>query len=329
MLPDSVLHRFSGQRLTVLVYHAVSEAPLPHVSGLYAHKTPAQFESDLRYLTKTFRFLSYQDLIEYDGPDRVPYNSALLTVDDGYVECFTVIRPLLKKYAVPCIFFVTTDWIDNRRLFWRNKVSLCVNALRQKDDPDLPLTLRRLLAERIGASNADRAALVAWLRSLPHDGEDIIDAVGESLDIDFSRYLASATPYLSAGQVQILASEGFSIGAHTCTHRPLSHLPRKEIVAEVARSVERVADWTGATQVPFAFPFTHANTDLEAFREAAAHSPHLKFAFGMDALHPRAGDVVPRLCAEQTNAAGGFKPLSALVRAWHWRAMCLRISAWR
>src|SRR3972149_8777146 len=127
-----IFYRLAMRRGVIGInYHVVCDKHLPHIKHIQPYKSTKMFEADLVYLKKHYSVVSYQDCVEHDDfrKARSVGNSIILTFDDGYSECFSVVRPLLKRHNIPCIFFVITDTIDNRVLMYRNKISLCIEQL--------------------------------------------------------------------------------------------------------------------------------------------------------------------------------------------------------
>src|SRR5262249_31941344 len=52
-----------------------------------------------------------------EKPETLPERSALLTFDDGYGSMRHVTLPLLRRYEVPAVLFVPTDYIGRRNTF--------------------------------------------------------------------------------------------------------------------------------------------------------------------------------------------------------------------
>ena len=46
-----------------------------------------------------------------------------MTFDDGYLDNHDVALPILVKHGVRAVFFLATDYIERRRLFWWDRVS--------------------------------------------------------------------------------------------------------------------------------------------------------------------------------------------------------------
>ncbi|RQV96591.1 hypothetical protein EH221_04705, partial [bacterium] len=114
-VPPKFLMRLIGRDLVGVYYHVVSDDAIPHIMHLYDYKSPALFEQDLIYMKQHFNLIGYDALSERlsnrTGLDR---KTAIITFDDGFSQCFSVVRPLLLKHQVPCTFFITTDYVDNR-----------------------------------------------------------------------------------------------------------------------------------------------------------------------------------------------------------------------
>lgn len=99
------LFRWTKERPTVLMYHSVMEGD----NSLSL--TPEKFESQIKYLKENkFRFLKLDDL-----KDRAVFEgkSVLITFDDGYKDNFSIVTPILQKYNVPAIFFITTGLVGS------------------------------------------------------------------------------------------------------------------------------------------------------------------------------------------------------------------------
>ncbi len=146
--------------LIALCYHMVSDRELPHFK-LDSYKNSAEFEADVLFIRS--RAITYRDLTDHRlGGAPVPANSILFTFDDGFAQCYDVIRPILLRHAVDAAFFVTTDFIDDRVSFPECSLSLCLSALEQ-----LPSErIERLLSENRIDDQALSADTVRYSRAV-------------------------------------------------------------------------------------------------------------------------------------------------------------------
>jgi peptidoglycan/xylan/chitin deacetylase (PgdA/CDA1 family) len=253
-------------------YHVISDEPLPHVRHLYPYKSTAEFEADLRWLARSTTLLDYPALLtiaEHGGT--MPSRAAFLSFDDGFAECFSVVRPILKKHGLPGLFFLTTDWIDNQGLFYRGKISLAIDNLHSRLPTDR-LRIVAALAETYDVPS-DPEVFYGWLKSHQQSGEPVIDAVCETLEIDIPGYLEVEKPYLNRAQILEMQTEGFVFGAHSRRHAKFSTLPQEDQAAEIVASCRIVAEITGADSVPFAFPFSGSQVDRTMLQELQSRYP--------------------------------------------------------
>lgn len=308
LLPIRVYGRIVPRDVIGLCYHLVSDRRVPHVQHLYPYKSVAQFDADLRYLKRNFRVLSYPELVEARESGRSDPNAVHLSFDDGYAECFSVVRPLLHEHGLPCTFFVNTGVLDNRRMLDLNRVSLCVGALRRLPVPAAAEVLRGLEAQA-GRPLPDVTAFAAWIRPLVRDPDSgasgVLDRLCPRLGVDVEAYLASERPYLAVEEVRKLAAEGFTVGAHTHMHTHLGSLSRPERVEEeIAWSCRMVAEITGARRVPFAFPYDADGVDRGLLREMLEAHRFVGHLFGTGKLRRDREFMVNRMVADWPPSVG-------------------------
>ena len=72
------------------------------------------FEAKIRILRRSgFRFLFWQDLFDHmSGKKKAPSKSIMLTFDDGYLDNWVYVYPILKKYDAKGTIFVNPEFVD-------------------------------------------------------------------------------------------------------------------------------------------------------------------------------------------------------------------------
>jgi peptidoglycan/xylan/chitin deacetylase (PgdA/CDA1 family) len=234
------------------------------------------FESDLRYLTTNFELPSYDELFDHlqavGRLSRRNHLAAFVSFDDGLAECSTVVQPLLIKHQVPCIFFLITDCIDNRRMMFRHKVSLCISKVMELPQSELRSKLAGL-SDIFMLVDLSRSDLIEKMLLLKEKDQQQIDRACDMLGIDCQAYLKANKPYLTESQIKKLVRNGFKIGAHTRKHPLLADLTPSEIETEIVASCYGVKDITGDTEVPFAFPFSGAGIERSFLRSLKQKHP--------------------------------------------------------
>jgi len=302
-------------------YHMVSDSPGPHIKH-YRVLDGAAFEADLDYLQANFDFISYEQLVQRRGAaNQARDNAMVLTFDDGFAECASVVAPLLQRRGVSCVFFVITDLIDNNVLFRESEASLCIDAILKLPVETVEALVDELgLREEVQAQSArlldpallslDIAGLGAepdprlrpllhWLLNLPADEVEVLARLRERLGIEPQRYLRQAQPYLTTAQIRQLHADGFTIGAHSRTHRRLQQLSRAEAELEIVESCRAIRDITGQASVPFAFPYFGGDLDRTWLGQVREHNDVVGLFFDTDGLREDEPFVVQRVFGER------------------------------
>ena len=106
-------------------YHIVTDTDVPHIRHLYPVVPVSQFLQSLDFLQERYTFISYAQLHDhYQRGSPLPEQPSHLSFDDGFTECFSIVRPILIERSIPSTFFLTIDWLDNRKLYFRHIISL-------------------------------------------------------------------------------------------------------------------------------------------------------------------------------------------------------------
>jgi peptidoglycan/xylan/chitin deacetylase (PgdA/CDA1 family) len=302
LLPVTAYGRVIRREAIGLCYHVVGDRPLPHVSPLYPFKTVAQFRADLLWLRDNFRFVSYPELMEARDAGRpLGPNRVFLSFDDGYAECFSVVRPMLLELGVPCTFFITTDVIGNRRALAFNQVALCVEAMRAMDGWRVRAVLDEMEAAA-GRPLADPGALSAWIRPALRNPDSpayaTLARLEELAGVDLDAFLRTG-PYLTAEQVKQMAAEGFSFGGHSRLHWHLGSIAGPERVEhEIVESCRVAAALSGASRVPFAFPYDGFGLDRGLLAGVLRRNPFIAPVFGTGGVAGESDAVLHRMIVD-------------------------------
>lgn len=113
------------------MYHYIrnfSASRFPEIKGLETR----DFNRQLNLLQERYTFVTVKDCIEYlDNPSagqKFPADAALLTFDDGYIEHFTEVFPILDRKKIQGAFFPPVRSAANRKALDVNKVHYILAA---------------------------------------------------------------------------------------------------------------------------------------------------------------------------------------------------------
>jgi peptidoglycan/xylan/chitin deacetylase (PgdA/CDA1 family) len=232
----------------------------------------------LRFLSP----VSLQDfLLSLDGKQPLVKDSFVLTFDDGLVECYEIIAPILKQKGIPATFFLCSAFVDNMELGYDSKQSLLIGMIKSGKLSSADKGKVDALLKVVGIVESD---LVSALLSVDYGRRAILDQIAAILDCDFAAYLNAARPYLTSDQVIELLKTGHAVGAHSIDHPRYGDLPLSEQIYQTRESVRFVKERFSLNYGAFAFPNSDANVCEEFFREAFEKSVGVDVCFGNHGL---------------------------------------------
>ncbi|MBR5914404.1 MAG: polysaccharide deacetylase family protein [Selenomonadaceae bacterium] len=93
----------------ILLYHQVNNIDQDSLT-----LTVEQFDAQIKYLVdEGYTIITPTELLDaWDGNGSLPPKPAVITFDDGHVEFYKNVFPILKKYNVKATVFVVTDFLN-------------------------------------------------------------------------------------------------------------------------------------------------------------------------------------------------------------------------
>jgi peptidoglycan/xylan/chitin deacetylase (PgdA/CDA1 family) len=280
--------RASGPRhgCTIVFYHYVRDVertPFPGIKAL----SIAGFTAQLDWLQARF------DVIDGPAFDRAVLGgegfqrpSALLTFDDGFIDHYEHVFPILESRKLGGIFFVSGATLGDRPLLLNvHKTHFLLSHLGAErftqdvgaalEDEGMSVTAA---TGREGIYRYDEALEVRIKRILNYEApypvaDRVLSRIFEEHLGDEGAFARSL--YLSGAQIGEMARGGLSFGFHTETHPVLSRLDRGAQRQQLHRGPQLLRDLTGQDAVSFCYPygFTHTyNADTLQVLEECGYS---------------------------------------------------------
>ena len=228
----------------IFPYHHVLERADPLLPGA---PSAERFEGQLRRIKRYCNPLPLSEAVEKLMMGDLPSRAVAVTFDDGYANNLDIAAPLLKKYKIPATIFVAVDALE-RGIMWND---IIIEAVRNAED--------RIDASALGlgtlpVNDSNRQAAVKTLISnvLYYPTEERM-AISKSLYSGVTKKPPRRL-MLRPEQLNLLASSGFEIGAHTVNHPILTILDDSKALAEIEDSRTWINDTTGKKPTLFAYP---------------------------------------------------------------------------
>lgn len=233
--------------INVIMYHYVREiknSKYPNLKGL-EYKN---FEKQIKFFIKNFNILSYQDLLEIIETKKIPKKpSILLTFDDGYIDHFKYVFPLLKKKKISGIFYPPKKVVENEIVLDVNKIHFILE--KETDKKKIIREIKSHLNKNHSIKYLEKVHNIS-LKSRFDDKETILikrllqyflpekirdqllnilfkKIVNESIE-DFSKKL-----YMNKKNLREMYSEKMTFGAHGVYHKWLEYLEYDEQEKEI------------------------------------------------------------------------------------------------
>ncbi|MCJ7703480.1 MAG: polysaccharide deacetylase family protein, partial [Anaerolineales bacterium] len=119
---------------------------------------------------------------------------------------------------------------------------------------------------------------------------------------------------LTRTQIKQMRAEGFTIGAHSLSHRKLGFIPEEELETEINSSCRAIQEISGQEVVPFSFPQSAGNVDRAKLGDLLAGNPSIGLLFDTKDLRKDVGFIVNRVWAERPlTAARMLHPLPEIL----------------
>jgi peptidoglycan/xylan/chitin deacetylase (PgdA/CDA1 family) len=235
----------------VLTYHRVNDDGDPFFPALPTRV----FEQHMTYVSRAYRVLTVEDLVERMGRGDAPRHAIAITFDDGYRDTLTHAAPILARLGLPATVFLATGFIGTGEIPWVDRVALALKRTEAR-------SMVSPCGEALGlAGPAERLrALELTLQYLKRLPDETRRAAVETL---LGRLAVPDEPgavsMLSWEDVRALGKIGFSIGAHTVDHPILSRIDSARAWAEIVGSRDSIAAACG--RVPRAFAYPNGRTE--------------------------------------------------------------------
>ncbi|HWL86723.1 MAG TPA: polysaccharide deacetylase family protein [Polyangiaceae bacterium] len=232
----------SSPWLTVLTYHRVTDPALAdEFDGNVVDARPEAFEEQVTFLKRYCHLIGMEELIAFRHGAPLPHNPVLLTFDDGYRDNYDIVLPILLRHGVPAVFFIATRFIEERRLFWWDRVSYLI---KHSPRESMSLAYPRPLTLPLGTTREDRVAAsrraMAVIKShfdldLARYLDELERASGVTLSRELERKMVDDL-MMTWDQVRGLQSAGMSVQSHTREHRVLYTLSEEGLRSELEGS---------------------------------------------------------------------------------------------
>ncbi|WP_432514946.1 polysaccharide deacetylase family protein [Kineococcus sp. SYSU DK001] len=246
------MQQSTSHDVTVVMYHYVRPLQRTRYPGIKG-RTVDEFRGQLEHLRRTYRVIGVEELTAA-FEDRRPFDhpTAVLTFDDGFVDHFTHVAPLLVDLGLPGAFYPPAAPVLDRRLLDVHRLHFVLASCH--DAPSLARELDDLVRRHAPAVDLEemRASLATPSRfdpaevvyvkrmlqvALPRPTRSVL--LGELFTswVGVDEEVFAEELYLSSDQLRMMRGAGLHVGAHGDQHHWFGSLTGQEQRQELERSV--------------------------------------------------------------------------------------------
>lgn len=255
--------------LTIVMYHYVRDLPRTRYPGIKGLLT-RDFEGQLDYIARHYSVCSFSQVIAaMRGTGELPSNGCLLTFDDGLIDHYMTVFPLLQERGMVGSFFPPAGAILEGRVLDVHKLQFILAAssdhcrvaeqlfdlLRPyRSEHSLPgndqLWQEHAVPDRF---NTTEAALIKRLlqRTLPKGVRSEITANLFARHVSEDEQAFAHELYMDMSQMRCMTRHGMEFGGHGYHHVWLGSASQEDQVLEITRTLQflttvygcQPADW--------------------------------------------------------------------------------------
>lgn len=250
-----------SNQISIVMYHYVRKRDTGLFNGLKVRDTE-EFISQIKYLNSNYKIIDTDALLEaitFHKP--LPDKACLLTFDDGYLDHYINVFPLLKKLHLKGCFYPTVIGTTRKILLEVNKIHVLMSEigysepyklinlikeeyekLQQKQLIDINVSFDscfKKYAVAKGLYSKEEAFIKAMLQFALESKirTQIINSIFEKVYTKGEESLAELF-YASEDMLSVMVDCGMHIGVHSANHVWLNTLTKKEQEKEIQDSLD-------------------------------------------------------------------------------------------
>lgn len=225
----------------------------PRLKGLII----SQFVKQLEFLNRRYAFVTMQDCLAaiYSGAE-LPKDALLLTFDDGYIDHFISVFPILKRKKIQGSFFPCGRTILENKLLNINKLHIIFQSAKDVDDiiyniyvlldeyrSTYGLKSNEYYTSKCAKKDRFDSPKINFIKNLLHKelSQNVSELILKRL---FAKFVTededslSSELYMNIKQIKIMVQQGMYIGGHGYGHRSLAGLSQEQQKEEVDATLD-------------------------------------------------------------------------------------------
>ena len=259
--------------LYISMYHYVrhlQHSRYPAIKGLDVN----MFREQISFLKKHMKIVSMEQVIDaIEGKCELPKNACLLTFDDGYIDNFTFVMPILEELKVQGSFFIPGKTFTTHQLLDVNKIHYIlasVDVKRLVEDVMKKMDYYRgqeftyaptdELWNQYGKANRFDCEEIVFVKCMLQTvlPERLRNKISSEL---FKNYVGVTEEqlayelYMNEMQIRTLKRHGMFIGVHGYDHYWLGDLPKEQMETDISKALVVMDEFIDSKRWVMNYPY--------------------------------------------------------------------------
>lgn len=292
----------TSSNVSIIMYHYVrnlKKSRYPEIKGLDL----SLFYEQIDYLTQNdYTFISAEQLLDaLDKRVSLPENSVLLTFDDGYIDHYTSVFPILRNKGIPAFFSMPGKILAEHKLLDVNKIHFILASksipkllemLYQRLDyyrgQEYSIPDNKALYNKLAVGNRfDPAEVIFIKRALQVELEEglrnriVDDLFAECIPMTEDAFVQEL--YMSEEQIKLMQREGMCFGIHGYDHYWMNRLTPDELEKDITKAIQTFDGIVDAKRWICCYPYGSYSDAVASYIEtqgaAAGFTTHVDQAY--------------------------------------------------
>lgn len=244
-----------SRKVSIIMYHYVRNLKIsryPEIKGLDYEL----FLQQIDFIRKNYTVVAMEDVISaVKTGEQLPDRAVLLTFDDGYLDHFVTVYPILRKFGLPGSFFVPSKALMDRQVLDVNKIHLLLASSHEEDllqKVFAYLDSYRAMGHRIpdndslyqelAAANLYDNKNVIFIKrilqtKLPETLRNEITAKLFEESMGLPEEVVSSELYMNLEQIKMMQADGMYFGLHGHKHYWLGNLSHEDMEQDIQEAL--------------------------------------------------------------------------------------------
>ena len=203
---------------------------------MYHQVDKERFDNQMKYLKNNYNVISLEEFVKtFKEKRKFKKNTVVITFDDGYLNNYINVFPILKKYRLPSTMFVITGLIGTNKLAWWDEIKF---AILKTDKNKYTFEFKgRTINLDLSNEQKRLEEFIVIHKLVSKYNFKLRQEATKKINRDLKSKKLEGNPenyrFMNWDQIMELSNNNIEIGAHSITHPYLSNIPKREMIKEI------------------------------------------------------------------------------------------------